>query len=55
MTALKELNGIKIYVSQSGEFYCNPATNNEKETKSSIKSAKLASLEKAINEFKKKS
>jgi hypothetical protein len=54
MNLVKEHNGVKIFVSIQGEFYCNANTNSNDYEKKTFVSTKLQSIEKAIDDFKEK-
>lgn len=51
MNLVKEYKGLKIFVSNRGEFYCDVNTNSNDYKKKSFVSTKLQSIEKAIDEF----
>ena len=52
MAALvSELNGVKIYVSESGQFYCNCINNSDEIKEATFKSLKMDSIVKAIGDF----
>ncbi len=52
MNQVKEYNGVKIFVSTQGEFYCDVITNSSDYKKKTFASTKLQSIEKAIDDFK---
>lgn len=52
MSLVKEHNGVKIFVSNQGEFYCDANTNSNDQSKKTFASTKLQSIEKAIDDFK---
>lgn len=52
MNLVKEHKGVKIFVSIQGEFYCDTNTNSNDYKKKTFVSAKLQSIEKAIDDFK---
>lgn len=51
MNLVKEYKGVKIFVSIQGEFYCDAISNSNDYKKKTFASAKLTSIEKAIDDF----
>lgn len=51
MMKLKEYKGVTIYVHYDGTFYCDAVNNSEDFKNKTFESAKLPSLEKAIDGF----
>jgi len=52
MAIVKKYKDITIYVNPNGIFYCDPLTDSEQISHTSIKSDRLPKLEKAIDEYK---
>jgi hypothetical protein len=52
MSLVKEYKGVKIFVSEQGEFYCDAIGNSNQYQNKTFSSTKLQSIEKAIDEFK---
>lgn len=50
-TKVKTYNGCNIYVHFDGTFYCDPINNSDEYKNAGIKSEKLSSVEKAINNY----
>lgn len=51
MTKIKNYNGVDIYVSSNGVFYCDPVNNSRDFWEKKFHSEKLASLEKALDNY----
>lgn len=51
MNLVKEHNGVKIFVSVEGEFYCDVITNSDDYKNKTFVSEKLQSIEKVIDNF----
>lgn len=51
MALLKEYKGVRIFVNDKGEFYCNPITNDGVYNLKMFSSVKVASIEAAIDEY----
>ncbi len=52
MNLVKEYKGVKIFITDVGEFYCDAIGNSNDYKKKTFVTAKLQSLEKAIDSFK---
>jgi hypothetical protein len=52
MNVLKVYKGVKICVSEQGEFFCDVKKNSENFKDNTFKSLKLTSIESAIDQFK---
>ena len=50
-TKVKTYNGCNIYVNFDGTFYCDPINNSDEFKNAGIKSEKLSSVEKAIDNY----
>lgn len=50
-TKVKTYNGCNIYVHFDGTFYCDPINNSDEYKNAGIKSEKLSSVEKAIDNY----
>jgi hypothetical protein len=50
-TKVKNYNGCNIYVHFDGTFYCDPINNSDEFKNAGIKSEKLSSVEKAIDNY----
>jgi hypothetical protein len=50
-TKVKTYNGCNIYVHNDGTFYCDPINNSDEYKNAGIKSEKLSSVEKAIDNY----
>jgi hypothetical protein len=51
MSLVKEYNGVKIFVSQNGEFYCDVIANTNDYKNKTFGSFKLQSVESAIDNY----
>lgn len=51
MSLVKEYKGVKIYVSPTGEFYCDVNYNSDNYNSKTFLSTKLQSIERAIDNF----